>query len=425
MALTELQVKAAQSKAKPYSLTDANGLHLYVTEKGHKHWHFRYRLDGKQPRISLGTYPHVTLKMAREFAAECRVMLARGTDPGQKRKQDKQESADNQTKTFSAAAELWYGHKEKTGKSKSSLDKMRTYLDKDILPLLKSKPVASITRADCTRVQERIEARKAYNVAKKVRNWLREIFSQSIARGWCEYNPASELRTIAIPAPKSKPYPHLREPELPGFLCALSQSTSRQINRTAAWMTIWTATRPGIVRWAEWAEIDLDKATWTVPAAKMKMREPFTTPLPTQLVAALKELHKLTGRQRWLFPGIGTKNEVISENTICQVFHRIGYKGRMVGHGSRHTASTLLRDHRWHKDLVEAQLAHKEAGSAGDYNFAAYLIYRRTMMQWYADYLDALRVGMNRTKADKFARRVNAAPSGGWQRIHDLKPKAN
>ena len=161
-----------------------------------------------------------------------------------------------------------------------------------------------------------------------------------------------------------------------------------------------------MVRYAEWADIDLDEGVWSISGEKMKMRRDHVVPLCTQLVAALRDLHELTGRSKWLFPGIGSSTPVISENTIGKVFASVGYKGRLVGHGTRHTASTLLREHEWNKDFVEAQLAHKEAGVSGVYNKAAYLRQRRKMMQWYADYLDCLENGMTDEQRSGFAAQV-------------------
>ena len=162
-----------------------------------------------------------------------------------------------------------------------------------------------------------------------------------------------------------------------------------------------------MARWAEWVDFDLDAAVWSVSAAKMKMDRDILIPLSTQAVAALRDLHELTGRSRYLFPGNGQVTPVISENTINKVFALVGYKGKLVGHGTRHTASTLLRDHGWEKDHVEMQLAHKEAGISGVYNKAKYLAQRRHMMQWYADYLDALRDGITEEQRAKFAAMVN------------------
>ncbi|WP_418648331.1 tyrosine-type recombinase/integrase [Thauera butanivorans] len=408
MLLTAREVQAAKAKDKPYGLADGGGLTLWITPLEQKYWHFRYRLNDKQPRISLGGYPTVSLQLAREKAAEARALVARGIDPGQQRKAEKRETVETQTNLFKVAAEDWYQGKIKAGRSEETLNKMRTYLDKDILPVLGDKYLPSVSRTDCTAVQTRIEKRGALNVSKKVRGWLREIFSRAIAKERCEHNPASELSYIAEPTPKAKSYPHLLEPELPDFLRALDASTSRPINRIAAWMEIWTACRPGMIRFAEWSEIDLAHGTWTVSAEKMKMRRQHVTPLPTQLVAQLKVLHEITGQHQYLFPGIGTKNPMISENTINKVFQLIGYKGRMVGHGSRHTASTLLREHDWDKQFVDAQLSHKEKGTAGDYNHAIYLPQRRVMMQWYADYLDALKTGLTPAQSEAFAQRVNA-----------------
>ncbi|RQR79228.1 DUF4102 domain-containing protein [Burkholderia sp. Bp9012] len=406
MALTARQVEAAKPASRDYTLNDGDGLYLFVAENGAKFWHFRFTHAGKRSRISLGLYPKLSLQRARELRVVAQQQLSNGKRPDVWEKSAKQRTkADD---TFAATAEAWYQQKKNVGRAEQTLDKYRAYLDKDILPELGRKRLSEITRADCTRVQERIEKRDALNVSKKVRGWLREIFSHAIARGQCEHNPASELKVIAKEAPKSKPYPHLLEPELPGFLRALDKSTSRFIQQVAAWMAILTASRPGMVRYAEWSEIDLDAARWTIAGDKMKMRRDIVIPLPTQLIDLLIKLQQRTGNNRWLFPGIGWKNEVISENTINKVFSLIGYKGRMVGHGTRHTASTLLREHGWEKDHVEMQLAHIEQGTAGDYNKAKYLAQRAAMMQWYADYLYALKtMEITQKLENEFKARVN------------------
>jgi integrase len=407
MLLTARQAQAAKARPKAYGVPDGGGLTLWITPDDHRYWHFRYRMGGKQPRISLGTYPAVSLQQARERAAECRALVANGIDPRKKRRDEKHRDALAQINTLKAAAEYWYKHKAEAGRAAATLAKIRIYLDKDILPELGDKPLQHIMHADCARLQERIEKRDAHDVAKKTRGWLKQIFSQAIARGLCENNPASELRAIAAAGPAVKHHPHLLEPELPEFLKALDRSTSRLTARVAASMTLWTASRPGMVRHAEWVEIDFDKALWTVPAVKMKMRKAHVVPLPTQLLGALRELHQLTGRGQYLFPGIGTKHPILSENTINLVFSKIGYKGRLVGHGTRHTASTLLREHGWTKDHVEAQLSHVEEGVAGDYNQALYLPHRTAMMQWYANYLDTLKVGITPAQHRKFEKQVN------------------
>jgi hypothetical protein len=211
--------KPSKARPKAYGIADGGGLTLWITPDDHRYWHFRYRIGGKQPRISLGTYPAVSLQQARERAAECRALVANGIDPRKKRRDEKHRDALVQINTFKAAAEYWYKHKAEAGRATATLNKIRTYLDKDILPELGDKPPQHITHADCAKLQERIERRDAHNVAKKTRGWLKQIFSQAIARGLCENNPASELRAIAAAGPAVKHHPHLLEPALVQMAC--------------------------------------------------------------------------------------------------------------------------------------------------------------------------------------------------------------
>jgi integrase len=214
-------------------------------------------------------------------------------------------------------------------------------------------------------------------------------------------NPASELRHIAQEGHQEKQYPHLLEDELPAFLKALRRSKSKRVTEIMTWLVLRTACRPGMARKAEWSEFDLDKGLWSIPAGKMKMKRDHVIPLSSQTVADLREQQEISGRGRYVFPGFGSVNPTMSENTINKCLRLIGYGGKLVGHGSRHTASTLLREHGWHKDFVEAQLAHQEKGVAGVYNKAQYLEQRKEMMQWYSDYLDALEQDTEKPKDPK------------------------
>ncbi|MEX0293380.1 tyrosine-type recombinase/integrase [Pseudomonas putida] len=408
--LADTVLASLEPEAKEYRETyGVDRIYFVVSPNGRKRWELRYKkANGKWSFMGLGGYPEVSAKKAREKAGQAIDLIDQGVDPVEKKVSEAEQAAKSLHTTFRAAAETWYEKKSKEGLAQGTLDKVRTYLDKDILPALGDKQLDEISRRDCADLQQSFERRDAHNVAKKARGWLNKIFSFAIASGLTENNPASELLVVAAPAPKTQQYPHLLEPELPEFMRAMRNSTSRLIARTAAWMTLWTASRPGMVRYAEWKEIDLDGALWSIPGDKMKMKLDHVVPLCTQLVAALRELHELTGRSKWLFPGIGSSTPVISENTIGKVFASVGYKGRLVGHGTRHTASTLLREHEWSKDFVEAQLAHKEAGVSGVYNKAAYLRQRRKMMQWYADYLDALEAGMAAVDREQFRERIRA-----------------
>lgn len=402
--LASLEPEAKEYR-EPYGI---DRLYFVVKPNGRKRWEVRFKKpDGKWGWHGLGSYPDVTAKRAREKAMAAQQLVSDGLDPVKHKAAQKLAAKEATLNPFKESVAYWYQRKVDDGLAESTLRLMRGYLDNDILPALGDKPIRDISPKDCVALQEKIEARGATNTRDKIRVALRQIFSQAIARGLCEVNPAAELVTIATKTPKAKHYPHLLEPELPAFLQALRTSTSRTPARTATWLCLWTASRPGMVRWSEWSEIKFDSAEWIVPARKMKTRRDHIIPLSQQAVEAIRELQRLTGRGRYLFPGIGSKNPVISENTINLTLRKIGYKDRLVGHGTRHTASTLLREHGWDKDHVEAQLAHKEIGVAGIYNQAAYIPQRRAMMQWYADYLDCLANGMTPAQRAEFDKIVN------------------
>jgi integrase len=394
--LADTVLTTLEPDAKEYRELDGQGLYFRVKADGGKSWQLRYKnKSGKWAWLGLGGYPEVSGTLARKKAADLRSTISDGIDPQEQKRTLKAAIDSASTRTFRAAADGWLKAKVNKGLAESTISKISTYLDKDILPAIGDKQLDAITRADCADLQASIEARNAHNVAAKCRTWINQIFDRAIGLGLTENSPGTHLRSVAAPAPKTQQHPHLLEPELPEFLRALKTTPSRLPAKTAAWLCIWTASRPGMVRLAEWSEVDIDAGTWTTPAAKMKIKDSpaHVSPLPAQAIAALRELHRVTGRSRWVFPGTGPKNPTISENTINKVFATIGYKGRLVGHGTRHTASTLLREHGWPKEHVEAQLAHKEGGISGIYNKAQYLEKRVVMMQWYADHLDELAKG--------------------------------
>lgn len=376
-------------------------IYFVVSPSGRKRWELRHKkADGKWSWLGLGGYPDVSAKLAREKALSILGESSAGVDPFEKKARPK-------APLFSDLAAEWYLRKVEQGRAELTLGKIRMYLDKDVLPALGKKPIDAITRADCKELQQSVEARGAEVAAKKIRGWLNEIFEYAIAHDLIEDNPAINLRAIAKAVPKEKQFAHLLEPELPEFLRALRQANCRIKVRTAIWMLLLTASRPHMVRSARWEDVDLEGGTWRISDEVMKMGREHTTPLPAQVVALLRELREVTGRSQWLFPGDGAKGAYLSHIAINRTMHVIGYKGKMTGHGSRHTASTLLREHGWPRDYVEAQLAHKEKGMAGVYNKAMYLPQRAAMMQWYADYLEALEAGMTPEVKAGFDARVS------------------
>lgn len=393
--LADSVIKALEPEASDYRVLDSRGLYLSVRKIGTKSWTLRYkRPNGKWAWMGLGGFPAVSAKKARRDAAEWLELSADGIDLREYK------SGGKSKPTFKEAAEEWYDRKLKAGRAIGTTRQMRIYLDKEVLPFIGDKALDDVTRADCAAIQARMEKREAYVMAGKVGGWLRQIYSLAIGQGKCELNPASELRGIAVDKPAERQYPHLLESELPGFLKALSGSSARFNSLVLLRLVMRTASRPGMARFAEWSEMDLEKGEWVIPASKMKTRRDHVVPLARQTVEDLRELEEITGRARYVFPGFGSKNPTMSENTVNKVIAQVGYEGRLVGHGTRHTASTLLREHGWPRDYVEMQLAHVEQGIAGVYNKAQYLEKRREMMQWYADYLDWLETGKGEQPKD-------------------------
>jgi len=406
MSLTVKALDALKPKARAYRMQDEKNLYIQVKPTGAKSWMFRYtKPDGKRSWMGLGPYPAIGAAEARQRAASHRSSVAKDMDPIKDKQAVKAAKAAAQANTFAAVAQAWYEYKSPAW-SPATADKCRDYLDKDILPALGNRPIASIEAKDTADLIATIEKRQAFNVAQKVRQWLRVIFSYAMAKGLTRHNPASELASIAVKGPDAEHYAHLLEPELPDFLRALTAYGGSPITVMAAKLVLVTGCRPGVVRAAEWSEFDLEKGLWEIPGPKMKMRRPHLVPLPRQALELLRKLHTITGTYQYLFPGQGgygkRAGQTMSEGTINQAFGRIGYKGRMTGHGSRHTASTLLNEHRkaqgFDAKWIDAQLAHKkkEADAAdmrGTYDHAQYLEHRRAMMQWYADYLDLLERG--------------------------------
>tara|TARA_B100000700_G_scaffold189815_1_gene209242 strand:- start:78283 stop:79524 length:1242 start_codon:yes stop_codon:yes gene_type:complete len=374
-------------------------LYFVVSPSGRKRWVVRYKkpTTGRWAYTGVGTYPEVKAKTARQAAQRIAETVASGIDPisGQ---------AEAKVVTFAEVAEAWQAKRIADGRAAKTIKGARYWLDNDALPRLGKLDINAISRSDCADLQASIEARQAYNTAEKSRSWLNQIFGRAIALGLTDNNPASNLGDIAATPPAEERYPHLLEDELPDFLRALRASSSKAIVKTAAWLVIRTASRPGMVRWAEWSEIDGE--TWRVPAEKMKTRKAHVVPLTPQARDLIEALRPYTGRSRYLFPGEGAATPVISDAAINSCFARIGYKGRMTGHGSRHTAKTLLREHGWPRDWTELQLAHKEGGMEGVYNQAGYLKHRKQMMGWYCDYLDAIERGITEDERAAFAARV-------------------
>jgi integrase len=394
-ALTDLEARNAKPRQKAYKLSGGRGLCLVVMPNGSKYWWLRYRFAGREKSLSLGVYPAVSLRDAEAAVDKARALLRSEIDPSEEKRERKLALRVNAARTFGDAAEKWVAHNTPRWKP-ATLEKVRQYLDKDLLPPLARRPLSSISPVELGVVIGRIEQRKALNVSKKARQWLNKIFEHSIARGLTTTNPAEHLEAIAAPPPEAKNHAHIALHELPAFLRALDAYEGSLLVKAATWLALWTANRPGVIRTLRWNELDLDSALWTIEKGREGMKKGYRhlTPLPTQAVAVLREVQQLTGTFEHVFINRNSPRKPMSDGAINVMLKKIGYGGRQTAHGFRHLVSTALNERGYKPDWVERQLAHGDPDTIRDtYNKAMYLAERRKMMQAWADYLEATAKG--------------------------------
>lgn len=389
MKLNARQVDAAKPREKAYKLADGAGLYLEVVPSGSRYWRMKYRFNGKEKRMAFGVYPAVSLAQARALRDEAKKKLAEGIDPSFAKKEEKLVRDVQLNNTFQAVALEWHGTKVNRWSEGYASDIIEAF-NKDIFPYIGQQPVNEIKPLVLLNVLRRMESRGATEKAKKVRQRCSEVFRYAIVTGRAEYNPAADL-TSAMSGHESKHYPFLTVKELPDFFKALSGYTGSPLVVLAARLLILTGVRTGELRGAFWSEFDLEKAVWEIPAERMKMKRPHLVPLSTQALEIVQQLKVMSGQYPLMFPGRNDPRKTMSEASINQVFKRIGYTGKVTGHGFRHTMSTILHEEGFNTAWIETQLAHVDKNAIrGTYNHAQYLDGRLEMMQWYADYIDKL-----------------------------------
>ena len=387
MKLNARQVVAAKPREKAYKLADGAGLYLEVVPSGSRYWRMKYRFNGKEKRMAFGVYPAVSLAQARALRDEAKKKLAEGIDPSFAKKEEKLVRDVQLNNTFQAVALEWHGTKVSRWSEGYASDIIEAF-NKDIFPYIGQQPVNEIKPLVLLNVLRRMESRGATEKAKKGRQRCSEVFRYAIVTGRAEYNPAADL-TSAMSGHESKHYPFLTVEELPDFFKALSGYTGSPLVVLAARLLILTGVRTGELRGAFWSEFDLEKAVWEIPAERMKMKRPHLVPLSTQALEIVQQLKVMSGQYPLVFPGRNDPRKTMSEASINQVFKRIGYTGKVTGHGFRHTMSTILHEEGFNTAWIETQLAHVDKNAIrGTYNHALYLEGRREMMQWYADYID-------------------------------------
>ena len=392
MALSDTKIRNVKPPETQKKLFDGDGLFLLVTPQGGKYWRFKYRFEGKERLLSLGTYPEITLADARTRRHDARSQLAHGIDPMAIRKAQKQAETE-ETETFEVIAREWHA-KFTPSWSPGHATTIMSRLERDLFPWIGKRPMLGIRAPELLAVLRRVENRGALESAHRIRTIAGQVFRYGVATGRAERDPSGDLKG-ALPQPYKTHLAAITDPkEAAHLLRAIDKYKGHFVTKCALRLAPLLFVRPGELRHAEWVEIDFDEAVWNIPATKMKMRESHLVPLCRQAVEILTELEGLTGEGQFVFPSLRSTARPMSENTVLAALRRMGYeKDSMSGHGFRAMARTILDEVlQVRVDFIEHQLAHAVKDPNGRaYNRTKHLAERRVMMQTWADYLDSLK----------------------------------
>lgn len=394
MKLTDQKCRKAAPAEKVVKLADGNGLYLTIKPTGSKLWHWQYRFNGQQRTAAFGSYPDVSLAEARERRDAGRKLLRDGIDPAQDQGPAQPTLPPRMRlngTTFRSVADRWLD-KRKDELAPSTYQRMKERVEQDALTIIGDRPIEDITPQDMLAMARKIEDRGTIETAKRVKNHCGQIFRFAIAEGLCRYDPSRDINDALKAKPPAKRRTALREADLPVFLSKLNRLQEDSLARQGMLLTLHTFVRTNETRFAVWSEfegLDGPNPIWRIPAVRMKMGLEHIVPLSRQVIGILDEIRLEDRDDRYLF-GAPTKTGVMSENTMLFGLYRMGYQNKATVHGFRGTASTILNESGlFHPDWIERQLAHVERNAVrGAYNAAQYLAQRRTMMQWWSDYLD-------------------------------------
>lgn len=399
MALTTVEINNTKPKDKPFKLYDEAGLFMQITPSGGKLWRFKYRYEGKEKLLAIGSYPEVTLASARERRDNARKLLASEPpiDPSEKKQNDKAEKLANKTNTFELWAKKWWQHWQ-SSKSPRHADYVKRRLEADIYPSIGKLPINEIEAHQVVDTVKAIAERGALDIAKRAHQTIGQVFRYAIAHSKeskAKRNPASEIKPSDIIESRPKQnYARVDIKELPQLLRALEASKSQPLTRLAVKLIALTFVRTTELIEAKWREFDFDEKQWRIPAERMKMKSPHIVPLSRQAIHVLETLKPISGHCELVFPNQNDHSKPMSNNTILKALELAGYKHRMTGHGFRGLASTVLHEQGFDHQHIELQLAHQERNQvSAAYNHALYISQRTAMMQHWADYLDELKAG--------------------------------
>lgn len=389
MPLNDTALRAIKPTGTLQKFFDGGGLFLAVSPSGTKSWRLKFRYAGKEKLLTLGQYPVVSLKEARERTMDAKKILSAGKDPSVEKKFAKQ----RQQSVFELIAREWH-EKQSPGWNPGYAQRVLRKLEKYVFPHIGSRPIADISATELLAMLRKREAQGYVAEAHALKNICGAVFRYAVASGRAERDLSSDIRG-ALSAYSGKNYAAVIIPEKVGvLLCTIDDYRGSDILRSAVQFLILTLCRSTEVRHAEWSEIDFHDMLWRIPAAKMKMSRDHLVPLSTQAADILESMRPYSGNDKFVFKTSWTgENKPIGQTTLISALRRMGVKKEDTCiHGFRAMASTLLNEKGYHADVIERQLAHVPYERVrGIYNRAEYLPERRKMLQEYADYLDGLR----------------------------------
>lgn len=398
--LTDMQVRNAKPKEKPYKLFDGGGLHLEVTPTGSRIWRMKFRQsNGRENKLTFGPYPEITLQEAREKRLDARRLMLAGVDPATHRDDARRVAAARRANTFEKIAREWHANKVPTWSDRTA-KAMITRLEADIFPGIGDTPIEEIKHRDVIAALRKIEDRGAVEIAKRLKAVCAQIFSYAIQCGLTERNLVVDMKDV-LKTRRAAHFAAIDTDELPALLQALERNEARmfQPTRIALELMLLIFVRTSELIETPWSEIDLEKGEWIIPWQRMKRGRLTVNPdmtnhhvcLSRQACTLLCELHALTGHGKYLFPNQRDPKRPISNNTILVALERMGYKGRMTGHGFRALAMSTIKERLGYRhEVIDRQLAHAPKDKvASAYDRAQFLAERRKMMQEWADYVEA------------------------------------
>ncbi len=392
MALTDVQIKNAKPKKKPYKMSDSGGLYLLCNPNGSKLWRLKYRYGGKEKTFSIGKYPLISLAEAREKKIEAKKLLEQSIDPSLEKQIRKHQVVEDAEQTFERVAQNWYERQKKSWKPQHA-EKTWRRIEMHVLPSIGKIPVSRLNAQDIIKCVQRIEDTGALDIAKRAFQGIKRILDYAVINQCLDRNITLSIRPQdVLRRAKVRHNPHLEAHELYAYLKTVDDYHGDLQTKLALKLMMLVFIRHKELREARWDEFIFEKAEWRIPAERMKMDKPHIVPLSKQAMEVLQELKQINGVFDFVFPQKRNPRSVMSDGTMTRALHKMGYKGKLTVHGMRGTASTILNENGFNPDAIEVQQSRQDSNKVrASYNHASYLDERRKMMQWWADYLDECR----------------------------------